>query len=51
MSMVKIGFVSTIDSDDLVFEEAYKEIKKFGIEFKILDYKCNRKELGLFRVY
>ena len=42
--MVKIGFVSTIDSDDLVFEEAYKEIKKFGIEFKILDYKCSRKE-------
>ncbi|AIJ05843.1 Cobaltochelatase/Magnesium chelatase [Methanocaldococcus bathoardescens] len=46
--MIKIGFVSTIDSDDLVFEEAYKEIKKYGIEFKILDYKCSRKEFEEF---
>ena len=42
--MVKIGFVSTVDSDDLVFEEAYDEIKKYGIEFKILDNKCTEQE-------
>ncbi|WP_292459492.1 cobaltochelatase subunit CobN [Methanothermococcus sp.] len=46
--MVKIGFVSTVDSDDLVFEEAYNEVKTYGIEFKILDYKCTEQEFNEF---
>ncbi len=46
--MIKIGFVSTVDSDDLVFEEAYKDVKKYGIEFKILNYQCSEKEFRDF---
>ena len=46
--MVKIGFVSTVDSDDLVFEEAYTDIKKYKIEFKILNYKCSEEEFRKF---
>lgn len=50
--MVKIGFVSTVDSDDLVFEEAYNEIKKLKeIEFRILNYKCSEKEFKEFLYY
>ncbi|AEH06780.1 cobaltochelatase subunit CobN [Methanothermococcus okinawensis] len=46
--MIKIGFVSTVDSDDLVFEEVYKEVKKYGIKFKILDYNCSEMEFNEF---
>ncbi len=49
--MIKIGFVSTVDSDDLVFEEAYKYINKYGIEFRILDYKCSEDEFKEFLEY
>jgi cobaltochelatase CobN len=49
--MVKIGFVSTVDSDDLVFEEAYKYIKKYKLKFKILDSKCSEKEFKEFLEY
>ncbi|ENN96255.1 cobaltochelatase [Methanocaldococcus villosus KIN24-T80] len=45
--MVKIAFISTVDNDDLTFEEAYKEIKDI-IEFKILDAKCSEEEFKEF---
>ena len=48
--IIKIVFVSTVDNDDLVFEEAYNlitknpEYKKYNIKFKIIDSKCSKEE-------
>ncbi|MBW9222630.1 cobaltochelatase subunit CobN [Methanothermococcus sp. SCGC AD-155-C09] len=45
--MIKIAFVSTVDSDDLVFEEAYEEIKDY-LEFRILNSKYSKREFKEF---
>jgi len=48
MPKIKIGFISTLDSDNYIFEKVYIDIKNQGIEFKILDSKCTEKEFNHF---
>jgi len=45
--MIRIAFVSTVDSDDLIFEEAYKEVKDI-LEFRILKNDCSEEEFKEF---
>lgn len=45
--MIRIAFVSTIDSDDLIFEEAYEKVKDY-LEFRILNSNYSEEEFKEF---
>ncbi|HIQ38643.1 MAG TPA: magnesium chelatase subunit H, partial [Methanothermococcus okinawensis] len=45
--MIRIAFVSTVDSDDLVFEEAYEKVKDY-LEFRILNSNYTEEEFKEF---